>query len=860
MACARSSKVLFHLSPQMQNNVSELITWLNTRPYWTQEATRRLQKSETLTPSDIKELAELCKKPPTNAPKLASDALRFTAVSNAVTLNSISDPKGIDELSPKKSLNFHDKLTIVYGTNGSGKSGYIRILKRICGARMSKDLIGSVFLPAPAVQSCKVGYLYNGSSHDLVWKPADGVHSHLNSIEIYDTDSGSVYTTQDNEILFEPPLLALLQKLIEAADAVDVTLKAEIAALTSKKPVMPPGLAGTRASIWYGNTKATLKNADIDLGCKWEKDDQEKLEALNVRLAQTNPAEEAKKLRKRKTSIVELATLLNGIRSSIDDTSLDLIKEARTLAANKRKAASEDAEKVFGQAPLTGIGEASWKALWEQARIYSTEIAYKGIPFPKTDSDARCVLCQQTLDDAAKERLVSFEQFVKGQLEKDAKAAETNVDTLIKGLPIVDTEEILSAKLASFLITEDETKLVTEHVKMLRERVAAAIAQTDLPALPSEEAITVLTRNASDLEAKAKVYDGDVGQEGKAVAQTEAKELTAQKWVNEQKAAVSAERDRLTAIDRLETARKLVNTKALSDKKTALTTELITEAFIKRFEDELRALSAERLRVEVVKTKTTKGQVWHQVRLKGSHGNAKAGQVLSEGEQRVVSLAAFLADSEGLASTTPFIFDDPISSLDQEFEESTVNRLIQLTRRRQVLVFTHRISLLTLLEDMATAEGIEPLVVGLQRESWGTGEPSDPPLFALKPIKVINTLLNERVPQARKIYNEKGSAAYAPEAKGICSDLRITLERLVECTLLNEVILRFRRSVTTKGRLSKLAKISPDDCKMIDDLMTEYSKYEHSQPGEAPVTPPLPDKLEADLKKLKAWHEEFTKR
>jgi len=311
----------------------------------------------------------------------------------------------------------------------------------------------------------------------------------------------------------------------------------------------------------------------------------------------------------------------------------------------------------------------------------------------------------------------------------------------------------------------------------------------------------------------------------------------------------------------LEAARKLVNTKGLSDKKSTLTAVLITQSFIDRFQNELTALSADRLRVEVVKTnKTTKGQVWHQVRLKGAVGDAKAGRVLSEGEQRIVSLAAFLADSEGLAATTPFIFDDPISSLDQEFEESTVKRLIQLAKKRQVLVFTHRISLLTLLEDMAEPEGIEPLVVGLQREPWGTGEPSDPPLFAMKPIKVINTLLSDRVPLARKIFTEKGTAAYAPEAKSICSDLRIALERLIECTLLNEVILRFRRSVTTKGRLSKLAKISPADCKMMDDLMTEYSKYEHSQPGEAPVTPPTPDKLETDLKGLKAWHEEFTKR
>jgi len=233
---------------------------------------------------------------------------------------------------------------------------------------------------------------------------------------------------------------------------------------------------------------------------------------------------------------------------------------------------------------------------------------------------------------------------------------------------------------------------------------------------------------------------------------------------------------------------------------------------------------------------------------------------LSEGEQRVVSLAAFLADSEGGGATAPFIFDDPISSLDQDYEEATVKRLVTLAKKRQVIVFTHRISLLTFLEDVAESEGIKPRVVGLQKESWGTGEPSTPPLFAMKPDKVINLLLNDRVPRARKVLADEGTEAYSIQAKAICSEIRVAIERLVESTLLNGIVLRFRRPVNTLNKLDKLSKIKPADCKLIDDLMTEYSKYEHSQSGEAPVAMPDPDQLERDLRRLQVWQEEFSKR
>jgi ABC-type transport system involved in cytochrome bd biosynthesis fused ATPase/permease subunit len=76
----------------------------------------------------------------------------------------------------------------------------------------------------------------------------------------------------------------------------------------------------------------------------------------------------------------------------------------------------------------------------------------------------------------------------------------------------------------------------------------------------------------------------------------------------------------------------------------------------------------------------------------------KTSDILSEGEFRIVSLAAFLADTEGRGAKTPFIFDDPISSLDQVYEEATAQRLVMLSKTRQVIVFTHRLSLLGLLD------------------------------------------------------------------------------------------------------------------------------------------------------------------
>lgn len=68
------------------------------------------------------------------------------------------------------------------------------------------------------------------------------------------------------------------------------------------------------------------------------------------------------------------------------------------------------------------------------------------------------------------------------------------------------------------------------------------------------------------------------------------------------------------------------------------------------------------------------------------------------------------------------------------------------------------------------------------------------------------------------------------------------------------------RGVQTQGKIEALAKIQPSDCKLIDDFMTKYSRYEHAQPDEAPVPLPDPSEIESDLKTLRHWFDEFKNR
>ena len=69
--------------------------------------------------------------------------------------------------------------------------------------------------------------------------------------------------------------------------------------------------------------------------------------------------------------------------------------------ALKAKAAEDLRKASIPDGLLNGTGTEQWRELWEAARQFSTETAYQERGFPVTEDEARCVLCQQDLDQSA---------------------------------------------------------------------------------------------------------------------------------------------------------------------------------------------------------------------------------------------------------------------------------------------------------------------------------------------------------------------------------------------------------------------------------------------------------------------------
>ncbi len=848
-------------------SMEKLSKWFSERPRWLQMAATKLLKQSELTEKDVSELATLCQQEVGG--KLAKKTCSFPpfvfsqGVAGTLRLCSISGVEGVNALAPKKPLEFgKSNIAVVYGNNGSGKSGYVRLLKHVCGARETGNLQGNVYKPGSTIQKACISFERDGISKSHIWL-GKGICDDLHSVDIFDTSFGKVFVNKEDEMSFEPPVLSFFSSLILACEKVALALDAEANRHQSKKPNIPADKKVTPEGIWYEAISAKTSTQDIDKHCTFSSADETEMQTLLQRLAEQVPAEKAKQLRKQKQHIDTLIQDAQKYLEQLSDANFRRIIAAKKQSIFKKAVADTAAEKVFSGSELEGIGSDVWKELWKTARNYSISAAYKEAEYPNVSDGSRCLLCHQILSQEAKERLISFENFVKGEMQKAATDAAKEYETASQTIEMLPTSETLKIRIDAAGIPQDgvacQVMNFFSQMQARKDLLLGIDSEEDIPdPLLSPKWIEEANTQSKSLGELAAKYDEDAKNDNREEIKKKLNSLQSRKWLSENRAAIDEEVTRLKLQNQIQEAKKTTNTQALSQKKGELAETLITDAFIQRFNAELKALGASQVKVELVKSKVSKGRVLYKLQLRGASQNMLA-DVLSEGESRIVSIAAFLADVTGKSNQAPFIFDDPISSLDQSYEEAVVQRLIDLSRDKQVIVFTHRLSLLGTVRHFSKKKGIKPDVVCIRSADWGTGEPAPIPLSHSDIAAALNTLMNQRYQDAKKA-SENGEFEDAEILlKSICSDFRTLVERSIESDLLCEVIQRFQRPVDTL-KIKELAKLKDTDCILLDSLMTKYSGFEHSQPRESPMELPKPDDLLADMTTLKNWREEYRKR
>jgi energy-coupling factor transporter ATP-binding protein EcfA2 len=859
--------------------LDEILNWSNDRSAWQRDALRRLVENGDLTEDDISELTEICKGQFGLAEPQAGDPLTAThlpikdATLGAVSLDSIFHHEGVNALAPDQTLRFGPHLTVVYGDNGAGKTGYIRILKSACRARGREHILGNVTSgAAPHRPVVAIRYRVGDELEAREWA-GQGDDDFISRVSVFDTQSASVYLTEKTDVAFRPFGLDLFDKLVQACKSVRTRLEAEqraigASAISSLIPQVPEGTAVAKL---LGNVTVLTKSETVKSLATLSDEDQAKLALLEkslLDLQAADPAKLAQQLKLRAARVLSLSQSAARVEAALSDEAIAAVFDARVAWRRKKDEADRLRAASFPAGLLDGTGSDRWKALWQAASAFSEGAAYPRQHFPVVGDAAQCVLCQQNLDNDASHRLEQFAAFVASATERELREAHgafSRQQKAVNELAVRTeaTQETIKDLRIENEALADQIEAALAMLEKRREAVASSLAtDTDLPqTCPAPATIQKeVAALHAQLEERVLTLGSDAAAQRRRQLTAEAQELRARVFLAKHEQAVLSEIDRKKRIAAYEQCLTDTRTQTITQKSSAVTRTVVTQRLKNSFQTELRDLAFRHVEVELKEVGGAEGVLYHKLVLSRAPG-VDLPKVVSEGEQRCLSIAAFFAELSTADDPSGIVFDDPVSSLDYRWREGVALRLVEAAKTRQVIVFTHDVVFLLWLKQFAEEQQVQQLDQHIRQLAAGSGVCANELPWVAMAIKDKIGHLKKELQDADKLHRDGHQDAYEKEAKNLYGLLREAWERALEEVLLCKVVERFRPGVQTQ-QIAKIADVTEDDCRLVDSAMTKCSRWlrGHDQAAAARAPVPEPDELRADIEALETWVKAVRKR
>ena len=847
--------------------LADILVWSADSPGWQRDALRRLSTQAVLEPAEIDELASICKGDNAAVPLEAGHLLGPNRDQGEVYLRQVHGVRHINALAPDQRLTLQRAgLTIIYGDNGSGKSGYARILKKVCRARMpgrAEEISPDIYDPAPGTPSATIEYTISGQNRTCAWQLGQAADAALTGISVFDSRTANVHVDDTNDVAYTPFPLKLLGALAQLCKSVRDKLAAEIAQIMAQTPEAiktPACNRDTAVGKLMARLSANTAPATVEALAALTQAEQDRLAQLTADLA-GDPARAARQLVALKTKVDGCVARLDRLLTSISDDTANNLRRLAVDSDAARRAAEAASSALFRDEPLPQIGSEVWQALWASARAFSDAEAYPERRFPVTESGSVCVLCQQQLTPVAADRLNRFEAFVRDDSQQRAEAARLAYD---RALATFKGEAISLAELASIVATvRDELRqdglareirravllALWRHRQIMRRHVNPSAA-IDVPV--AEFPRQALVDQAADVETRGNAVAAEAGSTARAALLAEKAELADRQWLGGIKADVLAEIERLENIARLGAAQRDTATNRVTNKSTEVAQALVTDALRAQFAREVASFEIAGLAVELRQQNSIQGVPRFKVAL-ARKPSVAVGQVLSEGEHRCVALAAFLAELATTENKSGIVFDDPVSSLDHIHREAVAKRLVAEAVNRQVVVFTHDLAFLFEL-NRAAADAQPKPQVGISSISRGADKAGfcrrEPP-FKARRVSDVTTSLSNQLAGERYHFEQGNQDEWRKSVKSIAATLRDTWEVAVE-EVVGHVIRRLSNEVKTRG-LVKLTAITVADCESMRNGFGRCSELLHSSAAALNRSLPEPDVLKGEIDALETW-------
>ncbi|MBC1484510.1 AAA family ATPase [Listeria sp. FSL L7-1509] len=841
----------------------EIVEWVREQPYWQQVGADAILSGIKINESLIDEVYLALKQEyklegsllTKKALAFLSKATKSKSISN-VTWDEVSEVKGVNALSPKSSIPVGRQLTIIYGLNGSGKSGYARLLNNAFISRGDKNILPNIFQKEEnVIPSAKFVFKNEkGDSETLVF-PEDHKNELFSRVAVFDSKSATNDLTKDVELNFAPIEFNFFDEFNYLITEVKNRLNDDIKEKNKENNYVRQFPNNTLIGMLVKSINSNMEYVELESASKTthlKEKLQKKTERKSVLVA-LNIMNQQKLLEKRKTELNGMKSRIKEINAKFSSEQIDDIKNLIQSRNDLEKISiSEGITQLDGE-HIYQIGSPEWKEFIESAK------QYYGVIQEEID---HCIFCGQKIDGVTV--IDKYWIYLKSSAESELSQVDSDIKMLIQDFKNFDCK----------LLTKDSgfEEWLKENIPNLHSQLISW--QTQVETI-KENLIQNLTILQWEKESNAFKMEETICNEALKCLEKEISELNTKKVqqeIDEIEKFENEYNDKLRLKDFLPEIKVFLedlkwvdaaNNITISTQKAtrfqkSLFSQYVTDKYVERFNEECKKLNAD-FSAEI-KQRGSKGNTLSKLIIK----DRKPIEILSEGEQRAITIANFLAETSLDNKNTCIVLDDPVSSLDVERKEAIGRRLVDEAKQKQVVVFTHDITFVNCLDRWTENKQVECSIVPIRNFNNVSGLREDNEPWIATPVKRRIGYLKNELQAITKKYNSINSEKnmdlykeYIVDAKYWCEKLRETWERMIEEIIFMGAITRFTPAIQTKS-LKKVV-FNAEIYREIEEGMSLCSDWVHDRPLNSGENYPKPVELQNYLEACERFKDKYKK-
>lgn len=790
-------------------------------------------------------------------PKLNINKPSFTPSTKEIFLTKLSKVKGVNRLAEGQVMEFSPNITVVYGNNGVGKTGYSRILKSQGYSFDNEIAILSNVHETQVGQSARIDFNSDGTPFSLNWQ-GGRPESDLNAVSVFNSDCVNISLSNTRELLVTPKGFYLFTLVTNELTELTSLLNAQYALCLINLQWKEQLHEGTPQKIYIDALAHNFDRNKLDELSLFTDEHQTELTKKEGELKNLNRAALEARLNNVNLILFEIASIIAIVKHTQSNlTKVDwdnIIKYNAALKILKAKTQKG----IAGLAEANGLEQfdtLEFNTFLKSADSYIKLLAKENYP---NNADDTCVYCKQDLQNEQARKLVeSYSKILNDTTEAEITKFEKLknditervnlvINTIVFHQPafgvlenstIVQPQEIIDFNTRVVLYkgyivndsVNENIEFELNYITIIQFLVTKQIEFTT-----TRDALVKTLANLTSVEKKL---------------MSEIAELKDRKLVAKNKQEVITIISNLLSRKIIDDNRAQFNSASLSVKTTQAREELVAQDFQDKFSAELTGFRKQHLGVNV-------GFFSQQgsSRIRQNVGRYDINRVLSEGEQKTIALCEFLTELQLDTTVAPVVFDDPVNSLDHNIMQDVAKRLVDLSKERQVVIFTHNVifyNAFFALEGHVLYRGNTNFkFYKVNTDGTYTGLISDG--TPINKLKTYTSKLNVICSKGLGGQNENKIAAEGYDY------LRTGLELLVSNTIFENIVGRYRNNIMmTKFPAVKGDMIEKHKAE-IDSMFGRASGFirAHSHP-EPQHTPPTMNDLKADYVRFKVIENDF---